>query len=325
MMKPYQRVKAVLSGKEPDRVPRFEVWIDALYTELGVSDPVSAHPELGQDCLLLPMIKPAGSKVWDNGLDEFGRIWKNGLYCAGVVKNFADLKRFTPPFEYAARFFSENQVYKLKANYPHHFPFFGTHAGPFMGAYMCMGMEEMFRALLKEPDLVRVVLETRTEWCLALFSRAVELGAELIVMGDDAAYGSGPMISPALWRTMVLPCHRHITSELKVPVIWHSDGRMDKLLPFAAEAGFAGVHGLEPAAGNDLSAIKEYFGSNLVLVGNVDVNILCENDLLSVRKEINRCLLEGDRSGFMLSTSNSIFKGMNPGAVQEYFRQPFKA
>jgi len=320
MIKSYQRVKTVLEGKEPDRVPRFEIWIDALYTELGVSDPLCAHPELGQDCLLLPMIKPAGSKAWSNGLDEFGRIWKNNLYYEGAVSNYDDLKHFTPPSDYAARFFNEKQVYQIKASYPHHFPFFGTHAGPFMGAYMCMGMAKFFRAVVKDPDLVRAVLETRTDWCLALFSRAVELGAELIVMGDDAAYGSGPMISPAHWRKVVLPYHRRIVSELKVPVIWHSDGHLDQLLPFAVEAGFAGVHGLEPAAGNDLARIKREYGEKLILIGNVDVNILCENDLQAVEEEINRCLKQGGKRGFMLSTSNSIFGGMNPGAVSEYFR-----
>jgi uroporphyrinogen decarboxylase len=318
-MKPYQRVRAVLEGKKPDRTPRFEIWIDALYQELGVLDPVSVHPELGQDCLLIPAQNPPTSRAWGNGLDEFGRIWKDGMYCDGAVKDFNDLKRFTPSEQYALQYFDRKIILSLKSRYPDHFPFFGTHIGPFMGAYMCMGMEKMFRALKKEPDLVRAVLETRTAWCLAVFRRAVEMGAELIVMGDDAAYGSGPMISPQLWQSMILPFHQRIAGELKVPVIWHSDGRLEKLLPFAVEAGFAGVHGLEPAAGNDLARVKIKYGEKLILIGNVDVNILCDDDLQAVKEEVNRCLLQGGSSGFMLSTSNSIFKGMNPGAVREYF------
>ena len=59
-----ERVFAVLSGQTPDRVPRFEVWIDALYRELGVSDPYSAYAELGQDAVLLPSQPPAGSNAW---------------------------------------------------------------------------------------------------------------------------------------------------------------------------------------------------------------------------------------------------------------------
>ena len=70
-----ERVLAVLSGRTPDRIPRFEVWIDALYQELGLSDPYSAYAELGQDAVLLPSQTPAGSNAWRSGVDEWGRVW----------------------------------------------------------------------------------------------------------------------------------------------------------------------------------------------------------------------------------------------------------
>lgn len=318
-MKPYQRVRAVLQGNVPDRTPRFEVWIDALHTELNISDPAGVHPELGQDVLLMPSVKPQGSNAWGDGADEFGRIWKHGVYAGGAVKTFDDLKSYTPPVSYATQFFSEKQTIKLVDRYPGHFLFFGTHIGPFMNTYMALGMQSMFRLIRNDISLVRAVLETRTNWCLAVFKKAVELGAELIVMGDDAAFSEGPMISPRLWRDLVLPFHQRIAKELKVPVIWHSDGRMDKLLPFAVEAGFAGVHGLEPPAGNDLKLIKAEYGEQLILIGNVDVNLLCNNDPEAVCHDIRRCLKQGGKSGYMLSTSNSIFPGMNPDAVREYF------
>ncbi len=319
-MKPYQRVRAVIEGKIPDRIPRFEVWIDALHDELGVVDPASAHPVLGQDIVLMPSQSPEGSNAWGEGLDEFGRIWKKGMYVNGVVKTIDDLRRYTPPLSYALQFFSEKQAAEITIRHPEHFLFFGTHIGPFMSAYMAMGMQNMFRLLKNDISFVRAVMESRTDWCLAVFKRAVELGAELIVMGDDAAYREGPMVSPQIWRSLVLPHHQRVAKELPVPVIWHSDGKMDRLLPFAVEAGFAGVHGLEPPAGNHLDDIKEQYGDQLILIGNVDVNLLCKNDLEAVRADIRRCIKQGGKKGFMLSSSNSIFPGMNPDAVREYFR-----
>jgi uroporphyrinogen decarboxylase len=59
------------------------------------------------------------------------------------------------------------------------------------------------------------------------------------------------------------------------------------------EAGFIGVHGLEPAAGMDLGQIKREFGSDLVLIGNVDVRVLCDSDLGAVRREVARCIEQG--------------------------------
>lgn len=37
-MKPRDRIVAALSHEIPDRIPRFEIWIDALVEELGQED-----------------------------------------------------------------------------------------------------------------------------------------------------------------------------------------------------------------------------------------------------------------------------------------------
>ena len=137
------------------------------------------------------------------------------------------------------------------------------------------------------------------------------------------------MIPPKMWRELVLPCHRSIVEELDIPVIWHTDGAIESLLPMAIEsllpmaieAGFRGVHGLEPAAGIDLGRVKRTFGDNLVLVGNVDVAVLCSSNVSAVRSEVARCIEQGAHGGgYMLSSCNSIFKGMHPPSIVEMYR-----
>jgi len=124
-----------------------------------------------------------------------------------------------------------------------------------------------------------------------------------------------------MWREYVLPYHRRIVEQLDVPVIWHSDGAIEALLPMAIDAGFVGVHGLEPAAGIDLREVKRRFGEDLVLVGNVDVNVLCSSDVNAVRAEVERCIEQGaPGGGYMLSSCNSLFGGMNPASIREMYR-----
>ncbi len=315
-----ERIHAVLERRIPDRVPRFEVWIDGMFDELGVSDPYRAYPELGQDAILMPYQTPQDSNAWKDGVDEFGRVWKKGMYFYGAVQTADDLKRYSPPMNYADHFFNSKRVADIRTNYPNLCLFFGTHIGPFMGTYMAMGMENMFRMFRKDMPFVRAVMEARTDWCLAVYKRAVELGAELIVMGDDSAHRGGPMISPQMWRDLVLPYHQRVARELSVPVIWHSDGKMDKLLPFAVEAGFAGVHGLETLSGNRLDEIKSQYGDTLILMGNVDINLFFEPRLELIRADVKRSYEQGGLSGYMMSSCNSIYPGMNPEAVLEYFR-----
>jgi uroporphyrinogen decarboxylase len=89
----------------------------------------------------------------------------------------------------------------------------------------------------------------------------------------------------------------------------------------AVEAGFIGFHGLEPAAGVDLGQVKQEFGQDLILIGNIDVRVLCDSDLQAVHREVNRCLEQGaPGGGYMIATCNSIFEGMNSTAVAEMFR-----
>ena len=104
-------------------------------------------------------------------------------------------------------------------------------------------------------------------------------------------------------------------------MIWHSDGDIRSLLPMAIEAGFIGVHGLEPAAGIDLAEVKREYGRDLALVGNLDITVLAGDDPDAVRREVDRCMAQGAPGGsYMFASCNSIFAGLNERLVQEMFR-----
>ena len=129
------------------------------------------------------------------------------------------------------------------------------------------------------------------------------------------------MIAPTLWRDLILPFHRRIVDELDAPVIWHSDGNVEALLPYAIEAGFVGIHGVDSVAGMDLAKVKREYGRDLVLIGNVDVRVLFGADLDAVRAEVDRCFEQGaPGGGYMFASCNSICEGMNPDAVVEMVR-----
>lgn len=320
-MKPRERVFATLQHQIPDRVPRFEIWIDALLAELGQDDPAGAYANFGQDCIMMPTHAPPHSNAWHNGVDEWGRVWRNGTFVGGVVEMPEDIDRYSPPLADVAQFFDAEEIHAVRQTYPDHCLIFGTHIGPFTAGYMAMGFERFFVRLIDEPAFVHRLLEQRTEWCIAMYQQAIRLGADVVVLGDDAGQKDGPMISPRMWREHILPYHRRIVAALDVPVIWHSDGDITSLLPMAVEAGFTGIHGLDPIAGMDLATIKRGFGRDLVLIGNVDVRVLFEDNPQAVHNEVDRSIAEGaPGGGYMIATCNSIFVGMHPTAVAELFR-----
>ena len=254
-------------------------------------------------------------------MDEWGRVWQDGMYMAGVVDTVADLKRYSPPLSYVAQLFDDASVRDVRVSSPDHCLIFGTHIGPFTAGYLAMGLERFFLRISDDPAFVHLLLEARTEWCIAMYQNAIRLGAEVLILGDDAGHSRGPMISPRMWREFILPYHRRIVDALDAPMIWHSDGNVEALLPMAIEAGFVGIHGLDPLAGVNLANIKREFGQDLVLIGNVDVRVLCDSDLEAVRREVDRCMEQGAPGGsYMFASCNSIFEGMNPIAVIEMYR-----
>ena len=321
-MKPRERVLATLRRKAADRVPLLEPWIEAeMVRELGQKDLAGTYVNLGLDGLMIPNEAPPENNSWRDGVDEWGRIWHRGTYSGGVIQTREDLRRYTPPLNYAEKFFDSAEIKKTKALHPDHCLFYGSHIGPFTAGYMAMGFERFSLRLVEEPDFIHELLGNRTDWCLAMYKKAVEFGIDIAILGDDAGHNQGPMISPSMWREFVLPHHKRIVKELPVPVIWHSDGAVEPLLPMAIEAGFAGFHGMEREAGMDLGKIKRKFGKDLVLVGNADLDVLFGSDLDAVRKEVSRCLEQGSPGGgYMFSSCNSIFRGMNPASVIEMFR-----
>lgn len=320
-MTPRERVLAALQGRLSDRTPRFEIWIDALIDELGDGDPAAAYVNSGQDCVMMPTVTPAGSNAWKSGIDEFGRVWHDGTYVNGVVETRSDIALYSPPFATAIEHFDADQIASVRIRYPDHCLIYGTHIGPFMAAYMAMGIDRFFYRVIDDPLFVQALLEVRTGWAIAQFQEAIRMGAEIIVVGDDAAYGSGSMLAPHMWHKLVLPYHRRLVNALDAPVIWHSDGNVDALLPMAIDAGFVGFHGLEPAAGMDLTRVSREYGQDLALIGNVDAGVLCKDDLAAVRREVDRCIEQKrPNSGYLFASCNSIFKGMNADAVKEMWR-----
>ena len=320
-MTPRERIFATLHHQKTDRVPCCEIWIDGVWPDLGIQSQTEAYVELGQDCIMLPGRIPEASNAWKSGVDEWGRIWQDGMYVDGVVATKDDLRRYSPQLEYVEELFDPDAVQAIQNSYPEHCLIYGTHIGPFTAAYMAMGFERFFTQLVDNPSFVRKVLEHRTEWCIAQYQKAVDLGAELLILGDDVAHKDQPMISPRMWKKLMLPYHRRIVDALNVPILWHSDGNILPLLPMAVEAGFVGIHGLDPGAGIDLNKVTQEFGQVLVLVGNLDNTVLFGSDLDAVRREVERCFMQGGPGGgYMFSTCNSIFDGMNPDAVAEMFR-----
>jgi uroporphyrinogen decarboxylase len=317
-----ERVLVTLKHREPDYVPLFEAWIEQEILDQYKGNAFSTRIQLGMDCLPLGT-HPANTKAYKDGIDEWGRLFKNGQYGGGVVKNFKDLEQYTPPLSHAADWFPEQDIQRVKRQYGEEYALFFTWHDCSLGlSYMSMGMENFFLACYNDIELVKATIERSTLWTRALVEEAIDNEVDFIVLGDDVADNSRPLISPRMFEELILPGYKKITKNCPIPILWHSDGNIKPLLPFIVEAGFAGIHSLEPKAGIDLREIKQQYGSKLILVGNVDTTyVLCQDDLTLVRNEVERSVTQGaPGGGYLFSSSNSLYPGHKVEAITEMYR-----
>lgn len=338
-----ERVLTTIDHREPDRVPLYSFSVDPKFIRhFGDGNPLKAFDALGLDsfpvrvqnwCQGVPLLATlvmdipedqqtaGGAFAGWNGIDEFGRVWKRGSYIAGALKTREDIDKYIPPLRLEERTPPEVMA-KYKELYPDKCYAMNHHSGPFGLTMESMGFEHFFYSLYDDSDLVKEVIERRTDWYIAVCKHVQDLGADFLVMGDDVAYKGKTFVSPDDFRELAIPSYRRIVDSLDIPVFWHSDGYVEPLIELAIEAGIKGLHAMEPPAGNDLGRIKEKYGDKLSLLGNVDcVGVLTTTDLDLVRAEVDRCMAQAKKGGgFMLATSNSLHGACTIEAVTEMYR-----
>ena len=155
---------------------------------------------------------------------------------------------------------------------------------PLHGCVHGDGAGALLRTDRRRHPFIRALLASRTEWCLAVFSHAAALGAEVIVIGDDAAHHGGPLVSPRMLarvRAALSPPDRCRVA--RAGDLAQRRGHRQA----AADGGRSGARGARTGAVVDVAGqTKAEYAGKLVLLGNADVRPLCEPDLEAVRREV---------------------------------------
>ena len=316
-----ERILIALQHEEPDRVPLFEAWIEPeILKKLG-GDMYSVRLKLGIDALPISHHPMGKTLAYGDGIDEWGRIFKNGQYAGGIVKRKEDIERFSPSLDHAENWFPVKHIRNIQKLYDEDYAlYFAWHDCSLGLTYLSMGIENFFLGLYNDIDFIKSLIKRSTEWTIALVEQANDI-VDFIVLGDDVADNNRPFISLQMFRELILPEYKKIARAAKVPIFWHSDGNIEPLIPLIIQSGFNGIHSLEPKANIDLAKIKRDFGDKLVLIGNLDTTeILCQQNLELIRKDVKRCIKQGaPGGGYLFSSSNSLFEGHNIRAIIEAY------
>lgn len=302
----YERIKAVLEGRKPDRVPMMLHNFMAAAREAGISmEEYRSSPEniarvhlamarkYGLDGVLMDidtcMEASAIGVPVDYPREEPARV-------TGPLSD--DIKRLMEAMEPEKLLKSERikisteAVHLLKRKAEGElFVRANCDQMAFSLAMLAYGMEDFMADLMDEDceEQILALIDRACEVHLAYHRLMIEAGADMTSFGDSSC---GPdLISRSMYEKFALPFHRKLQKALSpmgVPNLCHICGRLDLILEDVADVGFSAV---EIDYKTDLALAVEKLKGRSVVFGPIDPSgVFCLGTPEQVAAETRRVL-----------------------------------
>jgi 5-methyltetrahydrofolate--homocysteine methyltransferase len=294
-----QRLFSAFKRKKVDRVPNFEVLIEDQHVEKllgryagntlsyggdpakGVSEGEGARPMkpadyielcklIGQDAIIVESIWTPFKKRNPDGS-------VGGMIADRSIKNRSDWKsRVVVPGEAEIE-----EKMAFVREYRQAIDKSGTRIGfcvlmaaSFQMLYeFVIGLEDTMKLVYEDRDFVEEMLEASTDYWVRFCKAAVANGVDFVWTADDVAFKTGLFLPPKLMREMWMPKLKRIHEPALAagkPLMFHSDGNIDELVPMLLEAGVSCINPMDPY-GVDYSSFKKKWGGLACLSGNIDI------------------------------------------------------
>jgi uroporphyrinogen decarboxylase len=244
------------------------------------------------------------------------------------LKDSQDLDRFPWPDPHDLHLLDE-AVQTIKTYGDEYFsaPNFGF--ALFERAWSLRGFEQIFIDLRRDPEFVGALLDRITAIQLVLIQRFVDLGVDGGYFGDDYGAQKNLLFSPAQWRKLIKPRLARLFApfvERGLPVIMHSDGQIQKILPDLVEIGLTTLNPVQPEV-LDHHWLYENFRDTLSFYGGISTQtVLPYGSPAEVQAAVRQCArdLAPDRTGLLVGPSHRLMSDIplsNVAAMLAAFRE----
>ncbi|NJD03950.1 MAG: hypothetical protein FIA99_15435 [Ruminiclostridium sp.] len=174
------------------------------------------------------------------------------------------------------------------------------------------GHENMLIGMALDPDWTKDMVDTYSRITVEMqeILFAEEGYPDGIWYYEDMGFKHKPFISPAMYKEIIQPGHLRtlgFAHGKNLPVIIHSCGMVEPLIPGLLEAGMDCLQVIEIKAGMDLLKIYRKYGYILSLMGGIDVRVLYSNDRKLIDQELEAKIPEvKGKFGYVLHSDHSI-------------------
>lgn len=174
------------------------------------------------------------------------------------------------------------------------------------------GHQHMLTGMLTDPEWITDMVTTYSQLTVdlmeILFSE--EGYPDGVWFYEDMGFKQHPFMSPDAYREFIQPAHARTIAVPKakgLPVIMHSCGYVEPLLPGMIEAGIDCLQVIEVKAGMDLLKLYHDFGDRLSFMGGIDVRVLYTNNKPDIEGELAAKIpVVKGHFGYVLHSDHSI-------------------
>jgi len=291
-----------LKLQKPDRVPFMEWWFDREIGESILGRKDYTREDIAEALCMDGMGSYTMPEVYSRRATSMdGREYETG----GLLAHPDDLKRIIlmDPKDLS----NYDHVKRHLEKYGKRFAIFaGTHIGldPLLRG---MGIDNFSYALMDDIKLIEDILDIYTDWAAEAVLQFQKIGVDMIWFADDIAFTTSLMFSPDFFREVAKPRMKKVMDNIKIPVLYHSDGNIVPVIADLIELGIKGIHPMDPCA-LDIGQVKREYGNRVCLIGNIDLSYTLVNGTVEeVKNEVRSRIEEiGYNGGYILSSANSI-------------------
>ncbi len=166
----------------------------------------------------------------------------------------------------------------------------GTYVlGPFTLAGQIMELNDLLKLSFKKPDKVGKLLDTLADAIILVAKEYEKAGVDYITVREMGA--TSDVLSPRVFKSLILPYLKKIFSELKVKSVLHICGKTNDIAVSMVESG---ANAISVDQKNDVAETRKKIGDDALLFGNYDpYNVLVSGTPEKIRETIKKCMDDG--------------------------------
>jgi len=246
--------------------------------------------------------------VWDRQIDK-----DIGTPCDWPIKKPQDLKAYRWPDAADDSHYSHIPG-RVKA-LGDRFVLFNIGFSLYERAWTMRGMENLLMDMVERPQFVEGLLDAIAEHNLQQIRRAVGLGVDGLMVGDDYGMQSGLIMGIEHWRHFIKPRLARMFEPFREAgkfILIHSCGRVDSLFEDLIEIGLNCFNPFQPEVMDVFALMRRYHGK-LAFHGGMSVQkVLPFGTADEVHEMTNRLIAAGSRGGYIFSPSHSVPRDVPP-------------